>query len=135
MEDWGSIIGNGNGVIVFLNEGQISGSVYGDANYQAILTNAINNNYGFDAELSNGIMRNTPANKFAICKRIKDSVFKMQDSPTTFAYQYDIIAFNQTLTGQQTLQYMRDNNLAAFLALPDTKQLATTGTDFLNYFL
>ncbi len=132
MEDWGSIIGNGSGVVVFLNEQQVSGGIYSNALYQSTLPTAI----AFDQNgtaISQGIFQNTLANRFFLLGQIRNNVFRVSDTPT-YIYRFNV-SHNPDLTPEQVLLYMQNNDVAGYLALPNTITLAATGADFLNYFI
>lgn len=132
MEDWGSIIGNGDGVVVFLNEQQVSGATYSDATYQSGLAASLA--YDQDSTYKNqGIFPNTLANRFFLLDKIRSNVFRVSDT-STYIYRFNV-SHNPTLTAADVMSYMQTNNIAAYLALPNTITLATTGADFLNYFI
>jgi hypothetical protein len=134
QELWGSIIGNGSGVVVFLNEAQVSGGMYGNALYQATLAASIADDQ-IGTQLNQGIWTNTNNNKFSILKIIKDATFKIGISPDVYFYGYNTIAYNPTATAADVISYMQSNNVNGFLTLPNTITLADTGTDFLSFFL
>ena len=135
MEPWKTHIGNGSGSMFFFKEGMADGTIL-TANYCAVLdeqwTSGIPNIRDKMAN-SQGIFDNEPEMKPYFYKRIKNDVFRLD----TAEYFFNVrIFYNSTLSQQQVMEYLVNDNMPVLLAHPDTIEMtALNGSDFLELFL
>jgi hypothetical protein len=135
MEDWKSLIGNGNGVFCMFDDKQVDGTIYTEA-YLTLLTNKSQEEYaGMAAEVAvtQGIFDNTATNKFSLMKMVKENVLRTNIATYLFNKQF---FYNPSLAQGEVLGLIKAGNMSDFLTHADTIELTdVNGSDFLEFLL
>ena len=119
MNFW-TLIGSGNGVMLFFNPKQLDGTYY-----TAEVLDQLNDMAGLPNSSSilannNGVYTNSVEGKSNFYQKIRNFILPTEAA----AYGFEKRVFvNEDLSKAETLQFILDGNILDLIALPNTKEL------------
>jgi hypothetical protein len=119
--NFAAITGNGNGVVVFLNDVQVSGAIYSAAYLGELGKQKNIANQKKAVATNQGIVENTNDNRKIIFSRIRDTFLRYDNVPSY--EQFQRVYYNQVTDWETLIDDVASNGFGNFLADGNTIEL------------
>lgn len=115
------ITGNNNGVVVFLNDVQVSGAIYSAAYLGELAKQKNVDNQKKAVATNQGIVENIASNRKVIFKRIRENFLRYDNIPSY--EQFQRVYYNQVTDWETLIDDVASNGFGNFLADVNTVEL------------